>query len=178
MAARILLVDDEPNILSALTRMIRRAGSWSQDLKISACASPFDALAQAQEFHYALTISDYRMPGMNGTEFLSRLRLMQPDGERVILSGFTDQVGLIGAINEAQIARFLTKPWNESELLTTIQELLLRRERLRQDQQLADQERLSQGQLSPQEAELRRLERLEPGITHVDRDANGIAILA
>jgi len=158
--------------------MIRRAGSWSQDLKISAFSNPFEALAQAQDCHYALTISDYRMPGMNGTEFLSRLRLMQPEGERVILSGFTDQMGLIGAINEAQIARFLTKPWNESELLSTVHDLLQRRDRLQQDQQLADQQRLSQEKLSPQEAELRRLELLEPGITHVDRDANGIAILA
>lgn len=176
---RVLLVDDEPGILNALTRSLRHGtaeGLWPA-LRIEAFTDPVAALARACEQAFALAISDYRMPGMTGARLLAQLRDLQPDCRRVILSGYTDSDGLMAAINEAQITRFFTKPWNERELLYGVRQLLQEQRAALETGLLAEQQRLAQGELSPQEAERLRLERLEPGITRVAWSRDGAYVL-
>lgn len=176
---RILLVDDEASIVNALTRELRRgAGAGAQPAwKVEAFTDPVAALARARECSFALAISDYRMPEMTGVELLGALRTLQPECMRVILSGQTDREGLLAAINDAQITRFVAKPWVEPELVLLVRRLLAAHEQLMETEDLADRQRLALGRLSPQEAERRRLERMEPGLTRVHWDSDGTFVL-
>ncbi|MFG6486268.1 response regulator [Roseateles sp. BYS78W] len=175
----VLLVDDEPAILSALVRTLRRGvadGLWPE-LRLETFTEPVAALARAAEQAFALAISDFRMPGMNGAQFLARLRECQPDCRRVVLSAHADFEGLTDAINSARISLFLAKPWNEPELLAVVHEQLHEHQRAVELHLLAEQQRLARGELSPQELERRRLERLEPGITRVNWSSDGAYVL-
>lgn len=175
----VLLVDDEPAILHALVRTLRRGatdGLWAP-LRTEAFTDPAAALTRASEQTFALAISDFRMPGMNGAQFLTHLRERQPDCRRVILSAHADFEGLTDAVNSARIALFLSKPWNEPELLAAVHEQLAEHSQQVELELLAERQRLLLGQLSPQEAERRRLERMEPGITQVRWSSDGAYVL-
>ena len=115
---RILIVDDEQNVLNALRRELK--GLY----EIEAFISPIDALARCNEVAFDLVISDYKMPDMNGIEFLKQFGLIQPDAERLILSGQADINALISAINDTHIYRFIAKPWNKVELQSCIAQAL------------------------------------------------------
>lgn len=176
---QVLLVDDEPAILQALVRTLRRGcsdGSWPP-LRIEAFTDPVAALARTREQAFALAMSDFRMPGLNGAQLLAGLREHQPNCRRVILSAHADFEGLTDAINSARIALFLSKPWNEAGLLAAVREQLEEHRRHLEIELLAERQRLAQGELSPQEAERRRLERLEPGITQVHWSSDGAYVL-
>lgn len=179
MPERILLLDDEPSILQALNRLLRHGlqGRGGERYQVECFGTADAALARAKEHVFAVAISDYRMPDKNGVEFLRELRDLQPDCIRIILSGYADLNALIAAINEAGITRFIAKPWADFDLLSAVRQALRLRELALENQRLADQVRQQRGQLSAQEAELRRLERLEPGITHVQWGEDGSFIL-
>ena len=179
MTVKILLVDDEPSVGKAIARLLRHglAQGPSPAPSVEIFTDGHEALRRADVETFALVISDYRMPLLNGVELLSQMRLMQPDCTRVILSGYTDLNGLMKAINEAQIARFIAKPWNDHELLCTIQQLLQIQALNLENIRLADQTREREGLLSPQELERRRLERADPGITRVNWGPDGSFIL-
>lgn len=117
---RILLVDDERNVLRSLERLfleeeyeVVTAVSGQEGLELLEQAGPFQ-----------LIISDYRMPSMNGVEFLSEVCRRWPDTERMILSGYADTAAIVAAINEGQIYKFIAKPWNDDDLLLTVREAL------------------------------------------------------
>ena len=174
----ILLVDDEPNILRSLERQLRGISRGDGPAyRIESCSSPAVALARGTQTAFDLIISDYRMPEMNGVDFLRAFRSLQPTAARLILSGQTDLAGLIGAINDAGIMRFLTKPWEEAELVVAVEHALRERSLLLENQRLADELRTSRSIVARQEAELRRLERESPGITRVSWDADGAVLL-
>ena len=179
MSERILLVDDEPHILSALQRLLRNGlkDAAGERYQVECFTEAAQALARSRECAFALVVSDQRMPGMTGVEFLTKLREVQPDCGRIILSGYADLSALMAAINEAAIDRFISKPWTDFELLSAVRQVLRIRELTVENQRLADQVREQRGVLSAQEAELRRLERLEPGITHVTWGSDGSFIL-
>lgn len=175
MPERILLIDDEPHVLASLQRLLRQE---RPALKVECFSDPAEALARSREMSFALALSDYRMPGMDGVELLEQLRQIQPDCVRMILSAYADLNGLLDAINRARIASFVAKPWFDDALLRNLDELLSERRRGIETRELAELERLRQGAMSPQAYELARLERLEPGITHVDWGPNGEVLLA
>ena len=102
---------------------------------------------------------------------------LQPDAARLILSGYADLNGLIGAINDAGITRFISKPWNDYELIATLGQVLTLRELTLENQRLADQVRLEAGALSAEEIERKRLEAIEPGITRVIWGPDGSVLL-
>lgn len=115
MNARILLVDDEQNVLSSLRRQLR--GDYDVDVE----AEPLQAVKKLDKKHpYAAVISDYRMPKMNGIEFLQEVRNRCPDTTRMMLTGYADLDNAIRAVNEGHVFRFLTKPCEGPVLLQNV----------------------------------------------------------
>jgi len=179
--SKIMIVDDDDSILKALRRLLSvtpcRVGEAHIKLKVDCFNSPQEALEKARHTAYDLVLSDYRMPIMNGVQFLKALREIQPEAARLILSGYADLNGLIAAINEAGISRFISKPWNDYELIAAIGQALALRALTLENQRLADQARLAMGAISEEEIERKRLEAAEPGITHVNWGPDGSVLL-
>jgi two-component system probable response regulator PhcQ len=178
---RILLVDDESGVLAALVRLLRLSPlivrGTSSKARVDAFTSPHDALAHAADHACDIVVSDYRMPDMDGVAFLKRMRELQPDCARIILSGYADLDALVGAINEARIERFVAKPWNDLELVATLGQALEIRSLRMENEALADLKRCERAEMSPVELELKRLEQQEPGITHVQWGADGSVVI-
>ena len=111
MADKILFVDDEPAVLDGYKRILHR------DFELSTATGGEQALAEIHEHGpYSVVISDMRMPGMNGAQFLARVRQTAPDTIRMLLTGHADLNAAMDAVNEGNIFRFLTKPC-EKEVL-------------------------------------------------------------
>ncbi len=108
---RLLVVDDEPNILAALRRLLRREG-----YQIFTAASGAEGLEVLARESIQVIISDQRMPGMSGTEFLSSVKSMYPRTVRIALSGYADIAAITEAVNRGAIYRFLSKPWDDEGL--------------------------------------------------------------
>ncbi len=175
---KILLVDDEPAILSALVRQLRLVNRAPRPAyKVEALTSTLMALKRAEETSFDLVISDYRMPEMNGVDFLRHFRDIQPNAVRMVLSGTADLQAIVDAVNEAGIVRFISKPWTDAELTFAVETALKERELLLENQRLADELRQIRGLMSRQDAELRRLERECPGITRVNWGPDGSVML-
>jgi diguanylate cyclase (GGDEF)-like protein/PAS domain S-box-containing protein len=113
----LLIVDDEPNILNSLRRLLRR-----ESYEILTAASPAEAFDLLAKHKVHVIVSDQRMPAMNGTEFLSRVKRLYPETVRIVLSGYTDLESLKDAINCGAIYRFLVKPWDDDDLRQKIRE--------------------------------------------------------
>jgi response regulator RpfG family c-di-GMP phosphodiesterase len=105
MTTKILFVDDDPNILAAYQRQLRK--QYEID---TALAGDRGLEAVAKTGPYAVIVSDLKMPGMSGIQFLSKVREMAPDSVRIMLTGFAELQTAIDAVNEGNIFRFLTKP--------------------------------------------------------------------
>ncbi|QNM94803.1 response regulator [Chitinimonas koreensis] len=176
----ILVVDDEPGILNAVRRSLNGLTDEAGErvpLSVDCFSDPVAALQSAEVKAYDAVISDYRMPDMTGVEFLLFFRAKQKDAVRIILSGFADMEGMIGAINEAQIFRFVAKPWHEGELRHALLQGLETRRLLMENRRLADLVRAQQAKVSHHEALLARLEAESPGITQVRWGPNGEVLL-
>lgn len=177
----ILIVDDEPGIVKALQRLLRAApctyGNRSFPLAVTAFTSPQEALQAASRESYDLVISDYRMPEMDGVEFLKAVKEIQPDAIRFILSGYADLNALMRAVNEVGIERFLGKPWNDYELMSAIGQALAHQELMLENRELANLMRVELGEATPEQIERQRLEAIEPGITQVNWGPDGSVIL-
>ncbi|MGW8393058.1 EAL domain-containing protein [Pseudoduganella sp. HUAS MS19] len=113
----LLLLDDEPNVLSSLMRLLRRDG-----YQILAAHNAQEAFSLLATHEVQVVVSDQRMPDMNGTEFLSRVRKLYPGTVRIILSGYAELESVLGAINRGEIYRFYTKPWDDQALRDNIRE--------------------------------------------------------
>lgn len=127
---RLLLVDDEANILAALRRLLR-----SEGYDIVTAGSGAEGLKVLEQRDIDLIISDMRMPEMDGAQFLGHVAADWPDTIRILLTGYADMASTVQAVNEGHIYHYLTKPWNDHELLVTIRNAIekkaLRDERLR-----------------------------------------------
>jgi EAL domain-containing protein (putative c-di-GMP-specific phosphodiesterase class I)/ActR/RegA family two-component response regulator len=117
----VLLVDDEPNVLRSLQRALRRDGYTTYTA--TNALEGLDVLARER---IQVVVSDQRMPGTSGTEFLSKVREMYPDTVRMILSGYTDLATVTEAINRGAIYKFLTKPWDADDLREQVLEAFRR----------------------------------------------------
>ena len=129
---KILLVDDEPAIIKALTRVLQYEGYTIQGI-----TNPTEAadLLREEEFH--LVICDHTMPEMTGIEVLRSARLIQPGTIRVMLTGNADLEMAMAAINQGEIYRFLTKPWDNNDLMVTVRLGLREYEIQKQNRRLA-----------------------------------------
>ena len=122
-AAKLLLVDDEPNILTSLNRLLR-----SEGYAIRTAESGARALELLAEEPADVIISDMRMPAMNGAEFLKKARESWPDSVRLLLTGFSDAESTISAVNEGGIHAYLTKPWDDAHLLQAVRSAVERKQ--------------------------------------------------
>lgn len=144
MTQRILLVvDDEENILRALGRLLRRDGYAL--LTANGGQQGLELLAQHP---VGVIISDQRMPGMTGSEFLERAKEMRPDTVRIMLSGYTDLQSVTDAINRGAIYRFLTKPWDDELLRQNIRQAFEHYELRAERDRLADELQTFNAQLA------------------------------
>lgn len=139
--SRIIIVDDEELLLSSLKRLLHSTpctyGSQKYALEVETFTSPIDALARIREKGVDVVIADYRMPEMNGADFLIQVRALQPDAELILLSGHADVDGIGRAYSEAQIFRFIGKPWNDYILVSTLAEALNYRDLLLENRKLS-----------------------------------------
>jgi putative two-component system response regulator len=142
---RLLLVDDEPFVLSALTRLLRRDG-----YEVITADAPSRGLAVLQEQPIGVIISDYRMPEIDGVQLLRRAREVAPHAIRIILSGYAETHAILSAVNDGGIHKYLTKPWNDEQIRLEIKSAF-------ELYQLAATNRELQERLSCQNEELRTL---------------------
>ncbi|MBN4056422.1 response regulator [Rhodothermus sp. AH-315-K08] len=138
----MLCVDDEPEILNALKRQLRR------DFVLVMESSPEDALDTLREQTFDAIVSDEIMPGLRGHEFLKQSREYAPDAVRILLTGYADNDALEAAVNESAIHRYIQKPWSGEDLASAINTAVSRlrdraEERRQQTEALAESERLA-----------------------------------
>ncbi len=165
VARKILVVDDEQNVINALRRSLRREG-----YEVFTCTDASAALELLGTISVDLVISDHLMPNMTGLEFLKRVRTRFPDSMRLMLTGHADMQTAIEAINQGEIYRFLTKPWDDNELKITLHLAFEQLDLERENRRLLSMLR-QQGEV------IARLEQNHPGITTIVRDTSGAILL-
>jgi diguanylate cyclase (GGDEF)-like protein/PAS domain S-box-containing protein len=170
----LLLVDDEENILASLKRLLRRGG-----YRILTATGAEEGLQRLAESEVDVIVSDQRMPGMTGVEFLRRAKALYPNTVRIVLSGYTELQSITDAINEGAIYKFLTKPWEDDLLRANIEEAFRQKE-------MADENRRLDGEVRTANAELAELnQRLQVALTQQneklsveeDRGRNALEVL-
>lgn len=119
MREKILFVDDDPNVLDALRRNFAR----TYDLETATSAREAVGII-ARKGPFAVVVSDMRMPGVDGLQFLIRLREISPDTVRIMLTGYADVQSSIAAVNEGNVFRFLTKPCTTQHMHKTLEDAL------------------------------------------------------
>lgn len=107
---RVLFVDDEERILSALRLLFK------QQYEVHVATEGAQALALMAQHHFHVIVSDQRMPTMTGTELLSKARVASPNTVRILLTGYSDLAAIVGSVNEGEVYRFASKPWNTQEI--------------------------------------------------------------
>ena len=147
----LLLVDDEPNILNALMRLLRRDG-----YRILASDDPLKALQILAGERVDVILSDQRMPNMSGVEFLRRAKATHPESVRIVLSGYADLQFITDAINEGAIYKFLTKPWDDAQLREQIREAFRSKEIADENRRLTEALRTANAELQSHAAERER----------------------
>ncbi|MDX2012061.1 MAG: response regulator [Myxococcaceae bacterium] len=156
----VLLVDDEPSLVEGLELRLR-----SKAFRVLTATSAKEALELMSQQDVAVVVSDERMPGMQGSEFLSVVAKSFPETARIILTGQASVEAAMRAINDAKVAHFLTKPCDAKALKALVEKLLLEQ---------------VQGPPPPvdrREGAISLLETLHPGIGHVRRDETGAVLL-
>jgi len=159
---KLLLVDDEPNLTSALVRSLDRT-----KFEIFTADSAQKGLMILAGNDIDVIVSDERMPGMTGSQFLSEVRKQWPNTIRMILSGQADLEAAVRAINEGEVYRFLLKPCHPKELEMTILQGLQHKKLVAQSRKLLQEHQKNVNLLEA-------LEKDNPGITKVEMDDDGV----
>lgn len=127
----VLCVDDEQNILNSLKRLLRREG-----YRLLVAVDGADGLTILEKEKVHLVICDMRMPGMDGIEFLTKVKKAYADIMRIILTGYTDVDTITESVNKGQIYKFFLKPWNDQNLKIEIRKALEQYDLLQANKQL------------------------------------------
>ncbi len=113
----VLFIDDEPNILKAIQRLLRH-----EPMRVLTATDPNEALEIMRKTPTQVVVTDQRMPTMSGVDFLSEVREQHSDVIRMMLTGYTEMNIAVEAINKGEIYRLITKPWNDDELRATLRQ--------------------------------------------------------
>ncbi len=167
---RLLILDDDPMLVSALQASL--GVMFPDGVSIEAFTSPEQALARVHESPFDVVVSDYRMPVMNGIEFLRLACRVQPHLVRLMLSSTSDFEVVQQAINEVEVYRYLAKPWVDADLYRHIQDACIHAENMARERALADSMRVQAGALYASECDLPHHEDHEPGLTVVEWGVN------
>lgn len=111
-----LFVDDEERILNSFRTLFRNT------YDVETATSGIDALNILHSKHFHLVVSDQRMPRMLGVEFLRQVKVISPATVRILLTGYSDLMAMVGSINDGEVFRFINKPWHQSDLMNTVRE--------------------------------------------------------
>ncbi len=128
---KVLFIDDEVSILSALKRSLR-----NQFIDVSTTDSYLEALELVKQNDFSVVISDQRMPGMDGSELLEKIKELSPDSIRILLTGFADIHAAVEAINRGFIYKFIAKPWDDQNLFEVVQDAVERYELISENRRL------------------------------------------
>jgi two-component system probable response regulator PhcQ len=161
----ILLVDDEPNVISALERAL-----LDEPYTIYGAESGEKGLELLSRTKVKVIVSDERMPGMGGAEFLSRVKELHPQIVRIMLTGQASVESTMKAVNKGEIYRFLIKPWDDTELILSLRSAVERYD-------MEEENRRLLRTVKRQSRELKKLEERFPGISDMHRDNSGSFIL-
>ncbi|GAA6135914.1 two-component system response regulator [Oceaniserpentilla sp. 4NH20-0058] len=123
--AKILFVDDEPQMLTALSRVFR-----GKQFDVHTANSGQEALAILENSQFDVIVSDMRMPEMDGATFLSHSIKLNPQSRRILLTGYSDQESTIRAINDGQVHQYLSKPWDNQSLRETVEAEIIEKQRI------------------------------------------------
>jgi two-component system probable response regulator PhcQ len=165
MNNRILLVDDETSVLSALKRAL-----FDEPLDIVTSTSAEEALELMKEQRFKVVISDERMIRMQGSEFLSLVREAHPLTVRIMLTGHATLEAAMKAVNNGEIYRFFSKPWDDHDLKFAIRSAIEKFDLEAENQRLL-------ATVKEQSLEIKVLEKRYPGITRVEKNSRGVFVL-
>ncbi|MHC8409808.1 HD domain-containing phosphohydrolase [Pseudomonas sp. Hz4] len=139
---KVLLVDDEESILNSLRRLLR-----GQPYEVLLATSGAQALEIMEQQSIDLVMTDARMPNMDGATLLAHIHRLYPTTTRILLTGYADMPTIIKAINEGKIHRYISKPWNDEEMLLTLRQSLAHQHSERERQRLEQLTRRQNAQL-------------------------------
>ena len=159
----LLLVDDEENIIASLRRLLRRDG-----YHIITANSGAQGLQRLAENEVDVILSDQRMPGMTGVEFLRRAKELYPQTVRMTLSGYTELQSITDAINEGAVYKFLTKPWDDERLRAHVNEAFRHKEMADDNRELGERLKSANDELAAVNKRLHRL--MDTQLEQIRRD--------
>lgn len=127
---KVLLVDDEPDILFSLKGLLRR------EFELFTATNAHDALAIMSEHPIEVVMTDQRMPDVTGVEMLGKVKTLFPDAIRIVFTGYADIKSVIDGINNGGLFRYITKPWDPDELIDVIREAATQHHQIVEQKQL------------------------------------------
>jgi signal transduction histidine kinase len=136
----ILVVDDEPDVVQSVQDLLRL------EFRVLGTTRAIEGLKILQEHEVHIVMTDQRMPEMTGVEFLSRIRGEHPDAIRLLFTGYADMKAVVDAINQGNVYRYITKPWDSDELQALMRQaaaqydLIVERNRLLKELQVKNEE--------------------------------------
>jgi DNA-binding NtrC family response regulator len=160
----ILIVDDEELVIEFIKRTLAK-----DDYNILTALSGKEGLAKLKNHEVSMVVSDYKMPGMNGLEFLEKVKNAYPGILTIMLTINTDIEIAVKAINNAGVYKFIIKPWDDIDFRITIKRAL-------ESLQVVKERNLLMEKVKTHETILRDLEKKYPGISRVERDENGYVL--
>jgi len=158
---KILIVDDEPEVVSILQDILIREGC-----EVETATDGQEALRKMGVFPAEVVLSDYMMPGMDGVELFKQIKQSYPRVILILLTGRGDVKVSFNAMNQGAIFRFLLKPWNVEELIMTVHNAF------RYYDLIAENTRLSK-KVKKQKSLIEEIEEKYPGITEVNEEEDG-----
>lgn len=165
MPTHIMIVDDEENVLRALRREL-----FEENYELHLYTDARQALQELRSYPFKVVISDERMPGLSGSEFLSLVSLRSPETVRIMLTGQATIEAAMDAVNNGEIYRFFTKPWDSNQLKLSLRTSIEKFD-------LEQENRRLLAIVRNQQERLAELDVGNPGIARLERDAHGAVLL-